>query len=90
MDGRVEIKVEVKVFDTLLEALPKQPPEPPGIGIWAISDEILCGSETVADAIADLLEAAGYDCVNTGYYDPDEDERNGETDRCTGWWYVTV
>ena len=29
-------------------------------------------------------------CVNTGYYDPEEDERNGEKDKHTGWWYVNV
>ena len=22
------------------------------------------------------------------YYDPAEDARSGEEDRCTGWWYV--
>jgi hypothetical protein len=46
--------------------------------------------ETAADVIADLLEAMGYDEVNTGYYDPVEDEAAGEVDRLTGWYYVTV
>ena len=28
--------------------------------------------------------------INTGYYDPEEDKRNGEEDRYTGWYYVNV
>ena len=28
--------------------------------------------------------------INTGYYDPEEDERNNEVDRYTGWWYVNI
>lgn len=63
--------------------------------VWATGDEILCRTESAADAIADLIEslyrADGEEAlVRTGYYDPVEDERNGETDRFTGWWYVNV
>lgn len=63
--------------------------------VWGVGDEILCRTESAADAIADLLEslyrADGEEAlVRTGYYDPVEDERNGETDRFTGWWYVNV
>lgn len=25
-----------------------------------------------------------------GYYDPEEDKRNNEEDRYTGWWYVKI
>lgn len=28
--------------------------------------------------------------INTGYYDPEEDERNHEVDRHTGWWYINM
>lgn len=28
--------------------------------------------------------------INTGYYDPEEDKRNGEEDRYTGWYYVNI
>lgn len=28
--------------------------------------------------------------VNTGYYDPIEDERNNEVDCNTGYYYVTI
>ena len=63
--------------------------------VWGTGDEILCRTESAADAIADLIEslycADDEDIlVHTGYYDPNEDARNGETDRFTGWWYVNV
>lgn len=63
--------------------------------IWSTCDEILCKTEEVAEALADMFEclygAQGEEIlVNTGYYDPIEDKRNGEEDRFTGWWYVNV
>ena len=66
-----------------------------GGDIWCNGDEILCKTESTADALADLLEslykAQGEDVVvKTGYYDPEEDKRNNEEDRYTGWWYVTI
>ena len=32
----------------------------------------------------------GFGEVNTGYYDPEEDKRNNEVDKFTGWYYVTA
>ena len=63
--------------------------------IWSSGDEILCKAEETADALADMFESLYRSqdeeiLVNTGYYDPIEDERSGETDRYTGWWYVNV
>lgn len=64
--------------------------------IWSDGGlEIYCKSEPVADAIADLLWQLYMSDDNeknvvTGFYDPEEDKRNGEEDRCTGWWYVGV
>lgn len=63
--------------------------------IWSSGDEILCKTEEVADALADMFECLyrAQDeeiLVNTGYYDPVEDERNREVDRYTGWWYVNI
>lgn len=63
--------------------------------VWTGGDEILCKTESAADAIADLIEqlykTQGEEVlINTGYYDPEEDERSGETDRYTGWWYVNI
>lgn len=63
--------------------------------IWTSGDEILCNTESAANALADMLEclykAHGEEIlINTGYYDPVEDARNGETDRYAGWWYVNI
>jgi hypothetical protein len=62
---------------------------------WSAGDEILCKTESAADALADMFEtlyaSQGEEIlVNTGYYDPVEDERNNELDRFTGWWYVNI
>lgn len=63
--------------------------------VWSAGDEILCKTESAADALADLLwqlyRSQGEDVViTTGFYDPEEDKRNGEQDRFTGWWYVNI
>ena len=63
--------------------------------IWSSGDEILCRTESAADTLADMFEslyrAQGEEIlVNTGYYDPEEDKRNNEEDRYTGWWYVNI
>lgn len=63
--------------------------------IWSVGDELLCRTESAANALADLLEqlykADGKEVIIwTGYYDPKEDKRNGEEDRFTGWWYVNM
>lgn len=61
--------------------------------VWSSGDEILCKTECVANALADLLWQlyCSQDenvVVLTGFYDPEEDKRNGEEDKFTGWWYV--
>ena len=63
--------------------------------IWSAGDEILCKTESAANTLADMLECLyitqGEDVlINTGYYDPEEDAKNGELDRYTGWWYVNI
>jgi hypothetical protein len=63
--------------------------------IWSAGDEILCKTESADDALADMFEtlyvAQGEEIlINTGYYDPVEDERNNEVDGFTGWWYVNI
>lgn len=63
--------------------------------IWTSGDEILCKTESAVNAIADMLETlyktqGDEILVNTGYYDQMEDEKNGEVDRYTGWWYVNI
>lgn len=42
--------------------------------------------ERVADAIDDYV--FGYGESHTGYYDPYEDAKSGETDANTGWYYI--
>lgn len=63
--------------------------------VWSVGDEILCRTKDAAGAIVDMLTSLygsqGEEVViNTGYYDPEEDKRNGEEDRFTGWWYVNI
>lgn len=53
--------------------------------------EILSSEESEVEAIANLLDQLyGNGTCNTGYYDPAEDERNGEVDAYTGLYYVTI
>lgn len=50
----------------------------------------MCETDSVANSIAELLESMGVtDVAITGYFDPIEDERNGEVNECTGFYYVT-
>ena len=63
--------------------------------IWISGSEILCRTESAANTIADMFETlyktqGDEILVNTGYYDPEEDKKNNEVDRYTGWWYVNV
>lgn len=64
--------------------------------IWTDGiDGIYVKSEQTAQALAVLLKCLyvnqGEEVdVVTGYYDPEEDERNNEKDECTGWWYVDI
>ena len=53
-------------------------------------EEFLVYTEEEADRLADFLEALGFDYARTGYYDPEEDEREGCVDDLTGKWYVSV
>ena len=53
--------------------------------------EILSADEGEVEAIANLLDQLyGVGTCNTGYYDPVEDERNGEVDAYTGLYYVNI
>lgn len=78
------------VFDAIFAAIDiaKENGEYRRNHIWCDGNEILCDTEARAEGVADFLEALGFSYVRTGYYNPDEDERNGEVDDYTGWWYV--
>lgn len=56
---------------------------------WTDGSEILFKDEDDAEYFADFLEILGFD-AHTGYYDPEEDARNGETNDHTGWYYVDI
>lgn len=64
--------------------------------IWSDGGtEILVKTESAANTIADLVtllyKMQGEDVlINTGYYNPEEDRKNNEEDRYTGWWYVNI
>lgn len=61
----------------------------PRAHIWSDGDKILCDDFIIANLIADLLQAMGYTPV-TGYYDRDDDEKNGTVDEYTGFHYISV
>lgn len=67
----------------------------PTRNIKIVGDTILCRTEDVANAVADIIERL-YDSQDnhvdtcTGYYDPEEDAMSGETDELTGWWYIDI
>ena len=63
--------------------------------VWSSGDEILCKTESAAEAISDMIwqlyRAQGESVVlTTGYYDPEKDRQRGQEDRFTGWWYVDI
>ena len=83
--------MELKYFDLIADNLRDYPDGE----VWSAGDELLCRTEEAANAMADMFEqlyaAQGEDVkAHTGYYDPEEDKRNGEEDRYTGWWYVNI
>ena len=57
-------------------------------GFWTDGEEILCKTEEQAEAVADFLEDLGFEYLTTGYYDPEEDKREGCVDEHTGYWYI--
>lgn len=59
-------------------------------GYWTDGDDILCETEAQAEHLADFLEDIGFDYVNTGYYDPEEDKRENCVDDHTGFYYVGI
>lgn len=59
-------------------------------GYWSDGKEILCKTEAEAEHLANFLEDIGYESMQTGYYDPKEDERDGAVDDHTGFYYVAM
>ena len=82
-----ETHIYENVFYLFAEQLPTQPYE--GVLMWTDGVEILCKTESLAKSIADTLDSiSGERMSHYHWYDPEEDERNGEVNDHTGWWYV--
>lgn len=78
-------------FNDILLSLPISPESPNReVKYWSNGCDILCRDEESASAIADFLNEMGYEEVNTGFYDPEEDKKSGEVNECTGWYYVGI
>lgn len=63
-------------------------------GFWTNGEEILCPSEATMEMVYEFLndifrEFGNYTLI-TGWYDPEEDARNGEQDDCTSFNYVRL
>lgn len=73
------------MFEEIVCALPTKPTRP----MWTDGDTILCSSEELANAMANMIEnlyemnGQGCLCV-TGLFD------DSEQDKYTGWWYVEL
>ena len=83
---------ENELFQSVIDALPSSPPAKgteEEFPIWTDGTEILCRTEWLAWTIANILDnIMGEEFTHYHYYDPEEDERSGEVDDHTGWWYV--
>lgn len=84
------LELPLELYYKMLQLLPKEPLN--GCEYWVAGDTIICASEKSCNALADVFDALdNYGCnACTGYFDRIEDERNGEVDRCTGYWYVDI
>ena len=58
--------------------------------IFTDGEMILCRTEALCDTMVKALEAVSDFDLVTGYYDPAEDARNGETNEYTGLWYIDI
>ena len=87
----IDTDAQLDMVNGVLDQICKLLPHTPDYRIWSDGAEILCETEQLAEDIADFFDALyAYPTVNTGYYDPEEDERNNEVDSHTGFYYVTV
>lgn len=80
--------MDCNIWTYLLESL-KEDEENNKHGFWTDGGEILCKTEAAAEAVASFLDDCGFSGdLATGYYDPEEDKRNGEEDCHTGYYYI--
>lgn len=88
-----ETKAPEEIWDELCKlariAKLRSATNPKKLPAWSDGDMFFVNSEDMADAVADVFDAMfGESTCHTGFYDPVEDERNGETCDTTGMWYV--
>lgn len=85
--SNIRIKAVDILWRQLCAALPNE--SSPDSDYWTTgTDEILSKDQQAIDFLADMFdEMYGEGTVNTGYYDPVEDARNGEVDCYTGYYY---
>lgn len=85
-----------ELWKLIMELLPKEPrsydtADDPGF--WTDGYQILCPSEAecafVAEFLTDIFSETNV-VVLTGYYDPEEDARNGEQDDYTGFYCIRI
>lgn len=60
------------------------------IEIATNGDELLFKYESDCELFANILDkhVFGFNECHTGYYDPYEDAKSGETDANSGWYYI--
>jgi len=87
----------IDLWNGIINMLPTQPrsydtADDPGF--WTNGEEILCPSETemnmLYEFLNDIFREFGNYILVTGWYDPEEDTRNGEHDDCTGFNYIRL
>lgn len=81
----------IEHFDKIYDALKHYPTE----NYRASGGEILAKTEQACNDLADLIESLYMEqgeevLITTGYYDPAEDEKSGEVDSVTGWYYIDM
>lgn len=84
-DWKIE---EINPWEVYTSSLPKEPDE--NNNVWFDGYEILTTSEEMQEHVYSVLRLVCQETIVTGFYDPDEDERNGEVDGYTGLYYVTT
>ena len=81
----------VKLFQKLIEAFPEAGSDEAEHSVFCQNGyEILSMSQHALNAIEAVFVEQGYMETKTGYYDADEDIRNDEVNRNTGFWYLTI
>ena len=90
----VTVEKKIDYFKAFVEQLRWLIGEPDGY-IWSNGREILCKTKDIAEALADMLKRIykvyGIEIfINIGYYEPVKDENNGEINKYSDWWYISI